>query len=112
MCLRWGMDTKGATNLSELRVLLQNVMIRRLKNEVLTQLPAKRRQKIALPKQSGAEAEMLQRKLEENSRLQKISTNEALTEAERAKADRASQQLLTEMYSITGLSFTMYYKWI
>lgn len=45
-------DCRGASNLDELHQLLSNVMIRRLKNEVLTQLPPKIRQYIPfdLPK--------------------------------------------------------------
>ncbi|XP_065651796.1 DNA annealing helicase and endonuclease ZRANB3 isoform X5 [Hydra vulgaris] len=39
-------QTRGASNLEDLNRLLQNVMIRRLKNEVLTELPSKRRSKI------------------------------------------------------------------
>ena len=37
----------GASNLSELNAMLKNsVMVRRLKREVLTQLPSKRRQQV------------------------------------------------------------------
>ncbi|XP_047144508.1 DNA annealing helicase and endonuclease ZRANB3 isoform X2 [Hydra vulgaris] len=39
-------QTRGASNLEDLNRLLRNVMIRRLKNEVLTELPSKRRSKI------------------------------------------------------------------
>ncbi|EKX45486.1 hypothetical protein GUITHDRAFT_42086, partial [Guillardia theta CCMP2712] len=44
---RWGLDTSGASCLQELSILLSSsVMIRRLKREVLVELPAKRRQKV------------------------------------------------------------------
>ncbi|XP_049629576.1 DNA annealing helicase and endonuclease ZRANB3 isoform X2 [Suncus etruscus] len=39
-------DCRGASNLNELHQLLSDIMIRRLKNEVLTQLPPKIRQRI------------------------------------------------------------------
>ncbi|XP_044293939.1 DNA annealing helicase and endonuclease ZRANB3 isoform X2 [Varanus komodoensis] len=39
-------DCRGASNLDELHQLLSNVMIRRMKNQVLTQLPPKIRQRI------------------------------------------------------------------
>ena len=40
----WGWDTKGATNVEELHERLRDVMIRRLKKEVLEELPDKIRQ--------------------------------------------------------------------
>jgi SWI/SNF-related matrix-associated actin-dependent regulator 1 of chromatin subfamily A len=47
---RWGWDVTGATNLSELQEKLRTqLMVRRLKKDVLTELPAKRRQIIELP---------------------------------------------------------------
>jgi len=46
---RFGPEYKGATNITELHLLLKrNVMIRRLKKTVLKELPAKRRQAIVL----------------------------------------------------------------
>lgn len=47
---RWGWDFDGASNLEELQERLRSsIMIRRLKEEVLTELPPKRRQVIELP---------------------------------------------------------------
>jgi len=46
---RFGWEYKGATNLTELHlVLTRHVMIRRTKDQVLTQLPSKRRQAISI----------------------------------------------------------------
>ena len=40
----WGYDSKGASNMEELQLLLKETfMIRRMKSEVLNQLPSKRR---------------------------------------------------------------------
>ena len=47
---RWGWDMDGASNLPELQEKLRaTVMVRRLKADVLTELPPKRRQVIELP---------------------------------------------------------------
>eukprot|EP00076_Gallus_gallus_P007264 XP_003641641.2 DNA annealing helicase and endonuclease ZRANB3 [Gallus gallus] len=65
-------DCRGASNLKELHQLLREIMIRRLKNDVLTQLPPKVRQRIPfdLPQATAknlsttfAEWERLMRKL-------------------------------------------------
>jgi len=45
----WGMDYSGSSNLGELGEKLSRFMIRRLKKDVLTQLPEKQRQVIELP---------------------------------------------------------------
>ena len=53
---RWsgGLDYNGATNVKELHyMLLNSVMIRRLKKDVLSELPPKRRQKIEIKTESS-----------------------------------------------------------
>jgi len=44
----FGMDLTGASNLDELHLYLCQIMVRRLKTEVLNELPAKRRQRIQI----------------------------------------------------------------
>jgi SWI/SNF-related matrix-associated actin-dependent regulator 1 of chromatin subfamily A len=47
----WGWDTSGASNLPQLNdILREKIMVRRLKQDVLTDLPAKRRRTIFLEK--------------------------------------------------------------
>jgi SWI/SNF-related matrix-associated actin-dependent regulator 1 of chromatin subfamily A len=54
---RFGMDVSGASNLDEFQRLAREAfMVRRLKKEVLTELPAKRRQVIDLPVNGCAKA--------------------------------------------------------
>ncbi|KAJ1481987.1 P-loop containing nucleoside triphosphate hydrolase protein, partial [Baffinella frigidus] len=55
----FGLDISGASNLHELNVVLGGaVMIRRLKKDVLTQLPAKRRQQVFLELPAAAKARL------------------------------------------------------
>ncbi|XP_063790026.1 SWI/SNF-related matrix-associated actin-dependent regulator of chromatin subfamily A-like protein 1 [Pseudophryne corroboree] len=45
----WGWDYSGSSNLSELKLLLEeSIMIRRLKSDVLSQLPAKQRKMVVI----------------------------------------------------------------
>merc|ERR1712216_1002751 len=54
----FGMDVSGASNLKELNSHLQGIMVRRLKSEVLTELPSKRRQRIQLEVDASAVASL------------------------------------------------------
>jgi SWI/SNF-related matrix-associated actin-dependent regulator 1 of chromatin subfamily A len=52
---RYGWDTSGASNLDELQARLrESILVRRLKGDVLTELPPKRRQVIELPANGSA----------------------------------------------------------
>lgn len=52
---RWGFDCSGASNLEELHQILRStVMVRRLKSQVLTELPAKQRTVVEIPCNGGA----------------------------------------------------------
>jgi len=45
----WGWDYSGSSNLAELKILLEeSIMIRRLKSDVLSQLPAKQRKMVVV----------------------------------------------------------------
>lgn len=47
--MTWGWDYSGSSNLAELKLLLEEcLMLRRLKSEVLTQLPAKQRKVVTV----------------------------------------------------------------
>nr|KAG5689297.1 hypothetical protein BaRGS_033089 [Batillaria attramentaria] len=56
----WGWDYSGSCNMGELQLLLEEkMMIRRLKRDVLSQLPAKRRQMVVLDPVSVASSRSL-----------------------------------------------------
>lgn len=72
-------DTRGASHLDELhRKLVENIMVRRLKKNVLTQLPAKRRQKIMfeIPHSSCYKKELDSCQKELKNVLQKLSNEQ------------------------------------
>lgn len=47
--MTWGWDYSGSSNLGELKLLLEEcLMLRRLKSEVLSQLPAKQRKVVTV----------------------------------------------------------------
>lgn len=63
----FGVDFTGAANLGELHSRLQPLMVRRLKDDVLTELPRKRRQRVQLEVDSAALATLVE--LREQSEL-------------------------------------------
>ena len=104
---RWGMDTSGASNLDELQINLRaSVMIRRMKADVLTELPAKRRQIIELP-QNGtsrlvrAERQAYDAHQDRIEALREAVENAELLEDSDAYAE-ASQRLRDEMNAAFG----------
>ena len=83
---RWGRDVSGSSNLDELQTILrEKIMVRRLKKDVLTDLPAKIRQSIVLDAESREEKAAIKREIEI---LRKVkAAKEAL------KADRENPTL-------------------
>ena len=63
---QWGWDFSGSSNLGELQnILRRTVMVRRLKEDVLTDLPAKRRQVIPIPLNGYSEQVRKEKDLED-----------------------------------------------
>ncbi|XP_066467994.1 DNA annealing helicase and endonuclease ZRANB3 [Tiliqua scincoides] len=91
-------DCRGASNLDELHQLLSDIMIRRLKNEVLTQLPPKIRQRIPfdLPK---AAAKELNASFEEWEKLMRASNLDS-TETDFVQV----MGLITRMFKQTAIA--------
>ena len=83
---RWGWDFSGASNLDELQYKLRSqVMIRRLKADVLKELPAKRRQLITLSASGYREV---------------LKAEEQTTSS--IEADTEELELLRDMAEVTG----------
>ncbi|XP_053522877.1 DNA annealing helicase and endonuclease ZRANB3 isoform X3 [Artibeus jamaicensis] len=87
-------DCRGASNLNELHQLLSDIMIRRLKDEVLTQLPPKIRQRIPFDLPSAA-AKELNSSFEEWEKLMKASNS---------VASETIMGLITRMFKQTAIA--------
>jgi hypothetical protein len=86
----FGMDFNGASNLDELHGILRPIMVRRLKAEVLSELPSKRRQRIQLDVDRTAVSACTSLREE----LQTVDADDRLHR----------QRLLTEMYKETSVA--------
>ncbi len=86
----FGLDVSGASNLDELQIKLRSTcMIRRLKADVLEELPEKTRQTIEIPA-TGKSAKLVARELAMDVAIKK----------ERAEHGRASKRLFAELSTI------------
>lgn len=93
-------DCRGASHLDELHQRLSEIMIRRLKAEVLTQLPAKIRQRIPfdLPKEAAKEASSSLEKWE--SLMRSVGSGESANENPFTEV----MGLITQMYKQTAIA--------
>lgn len=98
---RFGYDVSGASNLDELHTLLRgSVLIRRKKEEVLSQLPEKQRQVIWVQTKP-----VIMRKISQSMaelEVAKAAADNARSEAESAKLQNAVKKIQNELYSTTG----------
>ncbi|NWQ98802.1 ZRAB3 endonuclease, partial [Burhinus bistriatus] len=91
-------DCRGASNLEELHQLLSEIMIRRLKNDVLTQLPPKVRQRIPFDRPQAA-AKNLNTTFAEWEKLMRNLNSDA-TESHFSQV----MNLITRMYKETAIA--------
>ncbi|XP_034864037.1 DNA annealing helicase and endonuclease ZRANB3 isoform X1 [Mirounga angustirostris] len=87
-------DCRGASNLNELHQLLSDIMIRRLKTDVLTQLPPKVRQRIPFDLPSAAAKEL-------NTSFEEW---EKLMRAPNSGATETVMGLITRMFKQTAIA--------
>jgi len=85
---QWGWDFSGASNLPELQERLRaSILVRRLKKDVLTELPAKRRQVIEMPAPAGADAAIRTELEAYESRAERLAALQARVELAKATDD-------------------------
>lgn len=95
----YGWDMNGAKNLEELQIKLRtSIMVRRLKKDVLTELPPKRRQLVVLPTNGSAAAVEA-----ENTAW---SRHEAVLADAREAVELAKETGDTELYKTAVLALT------
>jgi len=93
----WGFDDRGASNLDELRTLLEGqCMVRRRKADILRSLPPKARRVVRVALTDGAQAQMGRLRVE----LQKVeeAVRAAASEAEREMLGHRKQGIMGSMY--------------
>lgn len=100
----WNFD--GASNLAELQERLRaSCMIRRLKEDVLKEMPPKRRQIIELPQNGDADvvSEMDRKYAEYEQRIQELEEQMELAEA--CENDEAFREAAMQLKQIRGIAF-------
>lgn len=96
---RWGLEVGGASNLDELQDKLRSLfMVRRLKKDVLTELPAKRRQVIELVAIDAGEVLLKEQQAwkENEDRLADLQAKVELAKAEDEEAYREAVRALRQ----------------
>lgn len=109
---QWGWTVNGASNLGELQELLRStVMVRRLKSDVLTELPAKRRQVITISEEeftpdirTALKAERAAKQRIENARREAEELLASVEEDSEAYADAVAQLQEAQTLEFTEIS--------
>ena len=95
----FGLDYSGASNLDELQENLRStVLLRRLKKDVLTELPAKRRQILELP-QNGSSRQVKKEATAWEHHEKLLQELDTVLDAEQARNLRAERQVAFEELS-------------
>ena len=100
-------DANGASNLDELQARLrQSVMIRRLKKDVLKELPAKRRQIVPVEIENADAVLAAEREVEERTEAMIAEATNAVQEAEAAGDKAAYNDAVRKLNTVKGIAFT------
>lgn len=102
----WGWDFSGASHLDELQAALRgSIMVRRLKADVLTELPPKRRQIIQL-EATGVLGDVVAREAAIEQRHEDvILAARAAVELAKADSDAAYERAVTDLTAATQIAF-------
>lgn len=104
---RYGWEVKGASNLDELQDKLRSsIMVRRLKKDVLTELPAKRRQVIELPANGCGNAVKVEIEIFEKHEKIMAELKIAVELAKASDSPDAYQQAIDRLRDAGRIAFT------
>jgi SNF2 family DNA or RNA helicase len=104
----WGWDFSGAMNLDELqRRLRESIMVRRLKMDVLKELPAKIRQIIEVEADSAeAKRAVRSEQAHEEASEQRLSSLRVAVELSKAESDEAYRTAVQRLHEASQVEFT------
>lgn len=104
---RWGWDVSGASNLDELQDILRSkIMVRRLKKDVLTELPLKRRQVIEIPANGCAKQVKEEKKVYEKHQGKITALQTAVELAKASDNEEDYNEAITSLKTAQLLAFT------
>jgi len=91
----WGWDDKGVSNIEELQFIVKNLCIRRLKKDILPDLPAKRRKSVYIEVKKTSKMKYQEKKFKQLLKCEGVSLNN--------NNDKEILFLISQMY--TELSY-------
>ena len=103
----YGWDFSGAANLDELqRRLRETIMVRRLKSEVLTELPRKIRQIVEVEAENGAKQAVKTEQAYETASDERLASLRAQVELSKAESEEAYKTAVESLRNAQQIDFT------